>query len=101
MHRYLGFAFLLAAYSFSGCRDSAPPAGSGSPAALGSEGTGGSASAKVLRTASGAAVAPACGLGELTEAEILAVTRNPADAPLADLSPYAARHAPRASDAKL
>lgn len=36
----------------------------------------------------------ACELGHLSEADILGVTRMPADAPLADLSHYQARNAP-------
>jgi len=58
MHRYLGFAFLLAAYSFQAVATARRLRAVVHPQALGSEGTGGSASAKVLRTASGAAVAP-------------------------------------------
>lgn len=42
-----------------------------------------------------------CANDRLSEADILAVTRNPADAPLADLSHYEARNAVRAPDAVL
>lgn len=43
----------------------------------------------------------ACAAGQLNEAQILAVKQDPADLPLADLSHYAPRHAPRAADARL
>ena len=40
-------------------------------------------------------------IGNLTEPQILAVTRTERDAPLADLSHYAPREQPRATDAAL
>lgn len=48
-----------------------------------------------------APVASACSLGHLDEPSILAVQRVPADRPLADLSHYAARNAPRSPSAAL
>jgi len=42
-----------------------------------------------------------CRLGELSEAQMLAVTRQPAELPLAEASYYQPRQAPRAADARL
>ncbi len=47
------------------------------------------------------AQAPTCRLGEPTEAEILAIRREPGDRPLADLAHYQPRKAERAPDAVL
>ena len=46
--------------------------------------------------ASGVPVSPACAMDHLAEAAILDITREPPDAPLADLSHYAPRRAARA-----
>lgn len=77
MNGRIGSAVILASSIVAACGSSPPPAVEGDDAVA------------------------TCPVGQLSEPEILAVKRDPPDRPLADLSHYAARQAPRAADAQL
>ncbi len=96
MHRQIGCCALVLAATALSCHDSASNIEGSQSTAVNRTNTGGK-----IRFASAADVPPACGMGELTESQILSVARNPKDQPLADLSAYAPRRAPRGADAVL